>query len=102
MYFNDPFLYNLFTKKLNIIDKNSESKIVEGIVFNSLYRFINREKQLSEPKIKVGFYSGKKELMPGRKIKFIEFMPLSFKEFLISFGSDNRRRIYSVRGCHYL
>lgn len=62
VYFNDPFLYNLFTKKLNIIDKNSESKIVEGIVFNSLYRFINREKQLSEPKIKVGFYSGKKEV----------------------------------------
>ncbi len=62
VYFNDPFLYNLFAKKLNIIDKNSESKIVEGIVFNSLYRFINREKQLSEPKIKVGFYSGKKEV----------------------------------------
>ena len=62
VYFNDPFLYNLFAKKLNIIDKNSESKIVEGIVFNSLYRFINREKQLSEPKIKMGFYSGKKEV----------------------------------------
>ena len=52
----------MFAKKLNIIDKNSESKIVEGIVFNSLYRFINREKQLSEPKIKMGFYSGKKEV----------------------------------------
>ena len=35
----------------------------------------------------------KKELMPGRKIKFIEFMPLSFKEFLISFGSDKLKHI---------
>ena len=31
----------------------------------------------------------KKELMPGRNIKFIEFMPISFKEFLLSFGSKD-------------
>ncbi len=62
VYFNDPFLYNLFAKKLNIIDKNAESKIVEGLIFNSLYRFVNKDKQLSEPKVKVGFYLGKKEV----------------------------------------
>ncbi|ASI13892.1 AAA+ superfamily ATPase [Candidatus Mancarchaeum acidiphilum] len=62
VYFDDPFLYNLFAKKLNIIGKNAESKKVEGVIFNSLYRFANKGKQISEPKVKVGFYSGKKEV----------------------------------------
>ncbi|MGC8694739.1 MAG: AAA family ATPase, partial [Candidatus Micrarchaeia archaeon] len=34
----------------------------------------------------------KKELMPGRGIKFVEFMPLSFKQFLVSFGSEGLRK----------
>ncbi len=61
-YFNDPFLYNLFARKANIVDKESEPKIVEGILFSHLYRFINRDKGIAEPKTSVGFCSGKKEV----------------------------------------
>lgn len=62
VYFNDPFMYNLFATKTNIIDKDAESKIVEGVLFNHLYRFVNSGKQLAEPKVKIGFYSGKREV----------------------------------------
>lgn len=62
VYFSDPFLYNLFARKLNLLDKERESKIVEGILFGHLYRFVNRGKALSEPKTSVGFYSGKREI----------------------------------------
>ncbi|MCL5433811.1 MAG: ATP-binding protein [Candidatus Marsarchaeota archaeon] len=62
VYFNDPFLYNLFAKKINLLDRNSESKIVEGILFNHLYRFINKNKTITEPKTSIGFYSGKREV----------------------------------------
>jgi len=62
VYFTDPFLYNMFARKLNIIDKEHESKAVEGIVYNALYRFINIDKEIGEPKIKIGFYSGAKEV----------------------------------------
>ncbi|MGC8483932.1 MAG: ATP-binding protein [Thermodesulfobium sp.] len=62
IYFNDPFLYNLFAKKLNVIDKDIEPKIVEGILYNHLYRFVNRRKQLTEPKVEIGFYTGKREV----------------------------------------
>jgi len=62
VYFSDPFLYNMFAQKLNLVDKEKESKIVEGILFNHIYRFINRSKSLSEPKLAVGFHSGKKEI----------------------------------------
>ncbi len=62
VYFSDPFLYNLFAKKTNLPDKYGESKIVEGILFNHLYRFINKDKTIAEPKTAVGFYSGKREV----------------------------------------
>jgi hypothetical protein len=62
VYFNDPFLYNLFAKKTNLLDKYGESKIVEGILFNHLYRFVNKDKTIAEPKTSVGFYSGKREV----------------------------------------
>ncbi len=62
VYFNDPFLYNMFVKKTNQIDKNSEPKIVEGVLFNHLYRFVNSGKTITEPKTTIGFYSGKKEV----------------------------------------
>ncbi len=62
VYFNDPFLYNVFAKKTNLPDKYSESKIVEGILFNHLYRFVNKAKTIAEPKTSVGFYSGKREV----------------------------------------
>ncbi len=62
IYFNDPFLYGMFAKKTNQVDKNSESKIVEGILFNHLYRFVNAGKTIAEPKTSIGFYSGKKEV----------------------------------------
>ncbi|MHB1830647.1 MAG: ATP-binding protein [Candidatus Micrarchaeaceae archaeon] len=62
VYFNDPFLYNVFAKKTNLPDKYSESKIVEGILFNHLYRYVNKAKTISEPKTSVGFYSGKREV----------------------------------------
>lgn len=62
VYFSDPFLYNLFAKKTNIIDKDAESKIAEGVLFNHLYRFANKGRQLAEPKVNIGFYSGKREV----------------------------------------
>jgi len=62
VYFNDPFLYNLFAKKTNLSDRERESKIVEGILYNHLYRFVNKGRTISEPKTAVGFYSGKKEI----------------------------------------
>ena len=62
VYFNDPFLYNLFSKKTNLLDKSGESKIVEGVLFNHLYRFVNKDKTIAEPKTSVGFYSGKREV----------------------------------------
>ena len=62
VYFNDPFLYNMFAKKTNYIDKSREPKVVEGILFNHLYRFANLGKTIAEPKTVVGFYSGKKEV----------------------------------------
>jgi len=62
VYFNDPFLYSLFAKKMNIVDRERESKAVEGIVCNHLYRFANRGKTISEPKTAIGFYSGKREV----------------------------------------
>ena len=62
IYFCDPVLYHIFAKKLNIIDKESESKVAEGILFNHLYRFANRGKSLSEPKTVISFYSGNKEI----------------------------------------
>ncbi|EQD59071.1 hypothetical protein B2A_04125, partial [mine drainage metagenome] len=34
----------------------------------------------------------KKELMPGRRIKFLEFLPLSFRDFLFAFGSERLKR----------
>ena len=62
VYFNDPFIYNLFAKKLNLFDKEKEFKIVEGIVCNHLYNTINKDKGISEPKTSIGYYSGKKEI----------------------------------------
>lgn len=62
VYFNDPFLYNLFAKKTNIIDKDADSKIIEGVLFNHLYRFVNKDRMLAEPKVNIGFYSGKREV----------------------------------------
>ncbi|MCL5679864.1 MAG: hypothetical protein M1465_00775 [Candidatus Marsarchaeota archaeon] len=62
VYFNDPFLYNLFAKKINLSDKQEESKIVEGILFNHIYRFVNRYKTIAEPKTSIGFYSGAREI----------------------------------------
>ncbi len=62
VYFNDPFLYNIFAKKTNIIDKERESKVVEGILYNHLYRFVNKNKTIAEPKTAVSFYSGKREV----------------------------------------
>lgn len=62
VYFNDPFLYNLFASKLNIIDREKEPKIVEGIAYSHIYRMANKGKTISEPKTSVGFYSGKKEI----------------------------------------
>ena len=52
----------MFVKKTNQIDKNSEPKIVEGVLFNHLYRFVNSGKTITEPKTTIGFYSGKKEV----------------------------------------
>lgn len=62
IYFSDLFLYNLFAKKTNIINKDAKSKIIEGVLFNHLYRFVNKGRQLAEPKVKIGFYSGKREI----------------------------------------
>ncbi len=62
VYLNDPFLYNMFAKKTNHLDKNSEPKVAEGILFNHLYRFANLGKTMTEPKTSIGFYSGKKEV----------------------------------------
>ena len=62
IYFGDPFLYNMFAEKTNIVDKQKESKIVEGILHSHLYRFVNRDKGVAEPKTAIGFYSGKKEV----------------------------------------
>ena len=62
VYFSDPFLYNLFAKKLNLLDRERESKIVEGIAYNHIYRAANRGKGIAEPKTNVCFYSGKREV----------------------------------------
>ena len=62
IYFNDPFLYSLFAKKANMVDKGAESKIVEGIVYNHIYRFVNEGKQIAEPKTSLGFNSGRREV----------------------------------------
>lgn len=62
IYFCDPLLYNLFANKLNIIDKESDSKVAEGVLFNHLYRFVNKGKSLSEPKTAISFHSGNKEI----------------------------------------
>ncbi len=62
IYFCDPMLYNMFSKKMNFIDSGSEPKIIEGILFNHLYRFANRGKAISEPKTSISFFSGNKEI----------------------------------------
>lgn len=62
IYFCDPLLYNMFSKKMNIIDKGSEPKVVEGILFNHLFRFANRGKEISEPKTAISFFSGNREI----------------------------------------
>lgn len=62
IYFCDPLLYNMFSKKMNIIDKGSEPKVVEGILFNHLFRFANRGKEISEPKNAISFFSGNREI----------------------------------------
>lgn len=62
IYFSDPFLYWMFSKKMNISDKESESKVAEGVLYNHIYRFMNRGKAIAEPKTSVGFYSGNKEI----------------------------------------
>jgi predicted AAA+ superfamily ATPase len=62
VYFSDPFLYWMFSKKLGIEDKDAESKVAEGILHSHIYRFVNRGKGLAEPKTMVGFLSGRREV----------------------------------------
>jgi predicted AAA+ superfamily ATPase len=62
VYFCDSLLYNMFSKKMNIIDKGSEPKVVEGMLFNHLFRFANRGKEISEPKTAISFFSGNREI----------------------------------------
>lgn len=62
VYFSDPFLYGMFARKANFADRERESKVAEGILYNHLHRFANRGRTLAEPKTAIGFHSGKREV----------------------------------------
>ncbi len=65
-----------------------EVSFVEGWQ-RAVKRFLDSEKSARATLYVTGSSSInlKKELMPGRNIKFAEFMPLSFRDFVISFGT---------------
>ncbi len=59
IYFNDPFLFRVFSYKLGVMPEQAESKIVEGIVHQHLYRFVNRQ---GAALLKFGYSSQKREI----------------------------------------
>jgi hypothetical protein len=61
IYFTDPFLYRLFSYKLNVIDREAESKVVEGVVLDHLIRMTGFS-LINGVNNRLFYYNAKKEI----------------------------------------
>lgn len=61
IYFTDPFLYRLFSNKLNVVDREAESKLVEGIVLDHLMRMTGFS-SINGVNNRLFYYNAKKEI----------------------------------------